>query len=155
MREHAYFNRLSSEKSGIRIDHDDVTSYGPETTDIIKPNDEWWYLFTVHNYSYHWSKDKADAHMNYDGQTNVEIQMYGESVNIKPVGDSDNHWWDVAVLHMGVVYIINSAPRSRATHFAYDLTTRDCQTIIDQCKVCKRKYQVSRYASAASVRSYI
>lgn len=144
-REHAFFNQLNSEESKIEIDHDDVDQFGPETTQIFVPKDNYYYLLTIHNYSLHYYKTEEHAHMNFGGLTNVRAQLYNWYIDVKPTGDNTSYWWDVLVLYNGHIYVIDDYPTDRETYFSYDLTKKNCSEIIRKVRNCDKIYNIKDF----------
>lgn len=142
--EHAYFNQLKSEESGIDIDHDDVDQYGPETTLLLLPKNDWYYLITIHNYSLHYFKDENMAHMNWNGETNLRAELYGWNLDVKPIGDFNGYWWDVLVVHNGKIYVLNEYPTDRGTYFQYNLNAANCKRLINKVNRCTDVHDIAQ-----------
>ena len=144
--EHAYFLQLKSDKSMIDIDVDDVTSFGPETTHIFKPNYDKWYLLTIHNYSRYVKEEETNEEIDPEGLVNVKVKLYDFDLDVKPTVDLyKRYWWDVLLVHNNKIYVINAAPDDRMIDYSHNLTYKAKKRLIELAKNCQEIYDISRY----------
>lgn len=144
--EHAYFLKLRSEKSKIDIDLDDVTSYGPETAHIFKPDMSKFYLLAIHNYSRYVKKLDNNIDMDPEKLVNVKVQLYDFELNIKPtVNLFEKYWWDVLIVHDNKVYVLNTAPDDRTVDYSHELNVFAKRRLFQLLKECKEIHDISRY----------
>jgi len=98
-----YWNEYYRDAEGndiVTLDHDDVTSYGPETVTLITPQDDAIYRYSVHNYS-----GEADMKISnatvvvYEGTTLVA------TYHIPLIGEGDV--WNVFDIVDGEIIAVN------------------------------------------------
>lgn len=80
---HAYFSRQST--ANLYLDHDDTTSYGPETVTVTEPRSAEKYSYYVHNYSnggesysdrLSFSKARVRVYINNEYKTTFRIKEH-------------------------------------------------------------------------------
>ena len=141
---HANFLDLEPEGSGIRIDADDTSSYGPETVRVFPLDRGKYYLFTVHNYSRYVFPDGGNSDMDPEGMLRVRVQLYGFTLDVRPKASlKGKYWWDALVVHDGAVHVINSAPDDRWIDYSHGLSMEAKRRLLELVRGCDETYPIS------------
>ena len=130
--EHVFFKDRKSGETGMTLDTDVRSAFGPETllVDDLADPAKWW-LISVHNYSYWKHNKQEDAHMNV-GQTKVKLVTGNGESFIEARGDFGGYWWDVMLVHAGNVYILNRYNSSRSGDFNKALSRFELQQLVNE-----------------------
>lgn len=119
---HVYYsNKVFYNDEGeevVTLDHDDITSYGPETVTIITPEDNAVYRYSVYNYS-----GEADIRT-----SNAVVTLYAGSEQVAqyfvPSNGAEGRTWVVFEIRDGVIVPINTIDNDGYTStFSPDLYT--------------------------------
>ena len=125
-----FFKSVSTDKSA-ETSKDIVDASNLETTKISPLDPDRYYLFSVYNYSRYLTSrgiipDGDKPPMNVE----VKVQIRDVEEKIFTLQQPyDSWWWDVAVIHNGHIYSIDSMP-NRSKDFFKDLTKKEIEEVL-------------------------
>lgn len=110
----AYYNREYSVngEAVVTLDHDDVTSFGPETVTVITPEDNAIYRYSVHHFSGTGSLTTSNAEVNVYAGSNL-IATY----NVPVTGEG--RIWNVFEIRDGQFVVLNNLVDGSSSGDAY------------------------------------
>jgi hypothetical protein len=99
----AYFQKVSS--YDVNLDVDDTSAYGPETLTINTFHNDFYYLYSIHDFS----NQGGLCMWNYNNGTKINIFENNKLYSIQPnVNKAEASWWDVFVIHNRTIYLANN-----------------------------------------------
>ncbi len=117
---HVYFGNREYSVNGeavVTLDHDDVTSYGPETVTIITPEDNAIYRYSVHNWS-------GESNMAETSSATVVVYAGANQVATYYIPTTgDGRMWNVFEIRDGQLYTLNTFANSDDSYYADALYT--------------------------------
>ncbi|MBQ3826023.1 MAG: carboxypeptidase regulatory-like domain-containing protein [Spirochaetaceae bacterium] len=109
---HVYFSSKSQDNANLTLDHDDTTSYGPETITIKNVNSALTYNYYVHNYSAG-SNTTSTALSASKARVRLYINNEYKQTWTVPVGQSGVYWKVFKITGGSTVVSVNEVKTSQ------------------------------------------